>query len=605
MIAEAVLNVWKGVHDMETMLNLIPRPAKMTVYGGQIRLSRFDKLQYSGIDAQALAFLAEQVPELSMKAAGEGFCITMGNGAALTPAGVPAKPDAYVLRTACDGVRIDANDEAGLFYGLQTLRQLPDECPALCITDWAAIPIRMMHWDLKGYLPRFETLKAELERLAAYKVNAILLELEDKYAFRCAPDIAVKGAYTYEQLRELSILAKSLHIAIVPKLQCIAHVDYILKHERYRHLRENGHIFQFCPVNEDVQTLWAAMCDELMEVFAEHGPYFHIGADEPGNLGECPECQKLGAADSYLWKVSRCIEHVSNRGWTPVMWDDIVRNHYGLFSKEEERVLRAEVGKRAVLMYWAYGYGGAGNEFPYIDEYREAGLRIWGASGYSGCDNWAGSVPPLAVRGLNCDAWAKAAAEYGIECVCATGWTRIGSADCPAEPQESSWMTILYAAATMWNAEADDYSAFIKNLFLQLYGKQPDEKLTASLLNIKASPYDYKQALNAQDEPDELRFLRCAAAAESLVTQRDRLNNYFQYYQGKLGFKLEDYRLALLTRITDGLRCDIAELRRVLREVFSIYYEDVTVEEILRTRLDWLEALNNQMIALLEKTEAM
>ena len=47
--------------------------------------------------------------------------------------------------------------------------------------------------------------------------------------------------YTHAQLRELSVLARSLHIAVVPKLQSIAHVDYILKHDAYRGMRENGH----------------------------------------------------------------------------------------------------------------------------------------------------------------------------------------------------------------------------------------------------------------------------------------------------------------------------------------------------------------------------
>ena len=117
-----------------------------------------------------------------------------------------------------DGILIDARDGAGLFYGAQTLMQLPDDCPCLTIRDYACTPIRMIHWDLKGYLPRFEVLKTEMRRLAHYKVNAILLELEDKYAYRCAPDVAVDGAYTYEEMRELSKLAKDLHIAIVPKL---------------------------------------------------------------------------------------------------------------------------------------------------------------------------------------------------------------------------------------------------------------------------------------------------------------------------------------------------------------------------------------------------
>ena len=107
-----------------------------------------------------------------------------------------------------------------------------------------------------------------MDILASYKVNSILLELEDKYDFHSAPGIGVPGAYTHEQLKVFSAYAKARHIQIVPKLQSIAHVDYILKHERYRHLREEGHVFQYCAVNREAQKLWESMCEELMDCFA-------------------------------------------------------------------------------------------------------------------------------------------------------------------------------------------------------------------------------------------------------------------------------------------------------------------------------------------------
>ncbi len=587
---------------MNNALHLIPRPVHLETAGSGLRLSSLATAQYAGLDENALMLLLGKYPGLAASCMEqEGFALILGD--APEAATVPAKPDAYVLRVTEGGVRIDANDAASLFYGVQTLLQLPDDCPGLVIEDWAAIPLRMIHWDLKGYLPKFAVLKQEMYRLAAYKVNAILLEIEDKYNFRCAPEIAVPGAYTFEQLRELSVLCKSLHIAVVPKLQSIAHVDYILKHERYRHLRENGHVFQFCPANPEVDTLWRAMCDELMECFAEHGPYFHIGADEPGNLGECPECQKLGKAGSYLSKVSRCIEYVCGKGWTPVMWDDIVRNAGSTFTPEEAAKLRAELGKQSVIQYWQYGYGAADNTLPYIEEYQSANLRVWGASGYGGCDNWAGSFPPVEIRAQNCDAWAKAAVEHGIDCVCATGWTRIGSADCPAEPQESAWISIIYAAASMWNPETDEYRSLIRNAFAQLYGVEPDEALANALFNIKRFPYDYRLARKAEGESDAVRFLRYAAAIESLDAQRGRLENFLQYYPAKLGTRLEDYRLHMLNNLCRGLQKDLQALRQETGELFSLYYEDVTVQEVLSTRFDWLERLNNYMISLLDKTE--
>ena len=144
----------------------------------------------------------------------------------------------------------------------------------------------LFFWDLKGYQPKPEVLKEELRLLASYKINSILLEIEDKYDYRCAPGVGVRGAYTFEEMREISRYAKSMNIMIVPKLQSLAHVDYLLKHARYAKLREDGHPFQYCASNPSAQKLWESMADELMECFAEHKEYFHIGADETDLLGQ-------------------------------------------------------------------------------------------------------------------------------------------------------------------------------------------------------------------------------------------------------------------------------------------------------------------------------
>lgn len=591
---------------METNLpKLIPAPQSLTLTGGTCRLTGFSSILFSGSEDAAPALLRGRFPQASFSVDSRGFTAVIG--AELPAAELPDRPDAYVLTAAESGIRIDSVSAAGLFYGVCTLMQFPDEVPCMTVTDYAVIPLRMIHWDLKGYLPKFSVLLDEMRILASYKINSVLLEIEDKYIYKCAPDIAVPGAYTYAQFRELSRTAAALHIRIVPKLQSIAHVDYILKHEKYRSLRENGHVFQYCPSNPDVKALWEAMCTELTDVFREHKGLFHIGADEPGNLGECPECAKLGAAGAYAKRVGESLDFVRAQGWTPVMWDDIVRNSNGLFTPAEEKELLTGLCRGAVLMYWNYGYGGKNNVFPYIDKFRASGLRVFGASGYAGCDNWAGSIPPLAYRGLNIDAWTKAAMENGLECVCATGWTRIGSADCPAEPQESCWATILYAANSMWNGRPRDYGLFLADLFPLFYGCEAEPALADTLMRIAAHPYDFAHALQDAKETDapRMRFLRISAALESLAGQRTRLLNYMQYYNAKLGRAMEDYRMSLLCRYSKELKDNLAAWKSAAAEVLALYYEPVTADEIIVTRFGYLEKLAAEFSALVDRTELL
>ena len=579
---------------------LIPRPQKFTFSEGMVDSSVWGIPRAGGVSGNALDFICEKFgkPQLIEDS---GFFLHIGSP---RPAEVPEKPDAYVISINENGLALEARNSEGLFYGMQTLRQLLTygALSPVEIEDWPAIPIRMLHWDLKGYLPKFDVLCEEFRLLSEQKINAVLLEIEDKFCYACAPEVAVEGAYTHEQMRELSRLAKDLHITIVPKLQSIAHVDYILKHERYRSMRENGHIFQYCPTNEAAQQLWEDMCRELMNCFQEHGPYFHIGADESGYLGQCPQCAKLGKAGSYKKKVGACVDYVLKQGWTPVMWDDIVRNAGHTFTPEEEEDLRRELGRKAVLMYWAYGYGGTGNEFPYLDEFRKDGLRVWGASGFSGCDNWAGSVPPLEIRGKNIDAWTEEAVKKDVECVCATGWTRIGSADCPAEPQESSWFTALYAANSMWSGKAEDYRAFAADVFRSFYGSVPDDTLMESVMRIGNHPYS---VAGSDDIATRLDFLKTMATVESLDTRRSRLLNFFQYYEGKLGIAMEDYRLGMILSYASRQKEELETLKKHAESVLSQYYMPVTVEEVLRTRFGYLDRLNQELLDLAEQTREL
>lgn len=584
-------------------MNFIPAVKTFSPKEGCVRITGFPHFYCSGLNDFSLRQVNRHFPSLSVRLKKKGFFAEISrNGKELEQQDAGDGFDAYVIQVSERGIRIDASTESGLFYGLQTLFQMPESIPCGTIRDHASIRYRMIHWDLKGYQPRFEIMLEELEILASYKVNALLLEIEDKYDYHCAPGVGCRGAFTFQEMREISRRAAELHIMIVPKLQSIAHADYLLKHERYRNLRENGHCYQYCTSSTQVDRLWNAMADELMECFAEHSQYFHIGADEAMYLGECPKCRKLGKAGSYIRRVSRSIDHIISKGRTPVMWDDILRNAHNEMTDEQARTCR-ELGKKSILMYWAYGYGGKGNVFPFLRSYLDAGMRIWGASGYAGCDNWAGSLPPLEYRGINSDAWIKSAVENRLECVCATGWTRIASADCPAEPHESSWFTILYAAAGMWSGVSCDLIKFIYDLSLRFYGEVPDQPLVDAIFNIGKHPYSLTRIQDRTWNNPRFAFLHLAAAAESLTEVRNMFCNWNQYYFGRLGKALEDYRVSYMERWPVFHANRVADLKKRLEPVLRKFYGDFTADDFMNSRFGFLEKLIADTMKLTRKTK--
>lgn len=584
-------------------MKVLPALQDLQLASGTCCFGSMTSLIFSGLNKSTLGWLRELFPKADIKQEKKGFYVCAARDGS-TPAAnpVPLEADAYVIQSTENGLRLDANTAAGLFYGVQTLRHFPGGMQSALISDFAAIPMRVLHWDLKGYQPSVETFKQELEILASFKINGLLLEIEDKYAYRCAPGFCVPDAYSFEDLREISRRAAELNISIIPKLQCLAHVDYLLVHEGYRELRENGHSFQYCATNPSAQQLWCEMADELMQGFAEHPKYFHVGADETDYLGDCPECRKLGKGGSYIHKVEQCLDFVLSRGRTPIMWEDILRNlHHSLCPAEAKECWR--LGRKAILMYWAYGYGGKKNTFPYLHNYLEAGIPVWGASGFSGCDNFAGSLPPLEIRVQNLDAWSKSAIENKLPGLASTGWSKIASADCPAEPAECAWFSSLYAADSMWNGKPRPLDDFIVELAQYLYGCSLEEPLTLAVKNIARHPYPFEQIADQDNSNHRLALLRYAAAAESLVTDRTRIINYFQYYHGRLGHKLPDYRLNMMRKYAAALQGKISHMKAEIRPLLREFYQESSVEAFMVSRFGYLEKLLGEFVVLLAATQ--
>ena len=591
-------------------MNILPTVKSFVPAHGQVFLKDLPVGKGSSLNAFIREKLEKAIPGVSFAKGGTGkfsFSLTE-KGKSQFKAEDPGKGfDSYVLQAGEKEIRIDAGSAAGLFYGFITLFKLArgGAVPCGIYRDEAAIALRMIHWDLKGYQPKLPVMMEELEILASYKVNAILLEVEDKYDYKCAPEVGCPTAYSFKEMREISKKAALLNIMIVPKLQSVAHVDYLLKHKRYKKLRETDHAFQYCCSSPEVDKLWNAMADELMECFAEHDKFFHIGADESINLGECPKCQKLGRAGSYIRRVGKSIEHLLAAGRTPVMWDDILRRGDDSGMTPQQVKDCWQLGRESVLMYWAYGYGGNNNSFPQLKSYLDAGMRVWGASGFSGCDNWAGSLPPLAIRSLNSDAWTKTAREMKLECVCSTGWGKIASADCPAEPHESSWYTILYAANSMWTGAPMDLVKFIYLLSMELYGEVPEQPLVNAILDIGKNPYELGNVLDKEFSSDRFAFLNLAAAAESLTTVRNIFCNWNSFYFGKLGREMEDYRIAYMKRWPLFLSERVAKFKAEMEKILPKFYGDFTADAFMTSRFGFLEKLIEDTARLTGKTKKM
>ena len=152
---------------------------------------------------------------------------------------------AYVLDVTPKRILIAAGTSAGVYYGVQTLIQLLPQrqrmaVPSLRITDWSLIRLRGVSIDMySGEVYKTAMLEETIRRLAHYKLNAMVLYLEDAFLFPSHPDIGEdRDRLTTQQVRKLDALAREHHLELIPCYNSPAHMGNTLKHPNYAHLVE-------------------------------------------------------------------------------------------------------------------------------------------------------------------------------------------------------------------------------------------------------------------------------------------------------------------------------------------------------------------------------
>lgn len=194
--------------------------------------------------------------------------------------------EAYHLEVTPDHIVLIAPHKSGLFYGVQTLRQLVQYennrlvVPCCEIIDWPAFSYRGFMHDVGRNFQDMELLKQHLDIMAQYKLNLFHFHLTDDpgYRIECRvyPQLNEPGNYrptrqpgkyyTYQQINDLIAYARQRQIQVVPEIDMPGHSEYFKK------------TFGF-----DMQdSRGIAVLKDILREFFEHvdTPWFHMGSDE-------------------------------------------------------------------------------------------------------------------------------------------------------------------------------------------------------------------------------------------------------------------------------------------------------------------------------------
>ena len=113
-------------------------------------------------------------------------------------------------------------------------------------TDFA---IKAFHIDLRIQVMPISALRNYAAELAEFGLNTLIVEWEASYPYKKHAIISNEYAYTSQEVESFISHCTRLGIEVIPLQQCFGHVEYILRHDRYAHLREsNSDICQVCPL---------------------------------------------------------------------------------------------------------------------------------------------------------------------------------------------------------------------------------------------------------------------------------------------------------------------------------------------------------------------
>lgn len=306
-------------------------------------------------------------------------------------------PEAYRITVNEQMIMIEGASEAGVFYGIQTLRKSTPvgktrsvSYASAIINDAPRFGYRGSMLDVARHFEPVEFVKKYIDLLALHNINRFHWHLTDDQGWRIQIDAYPKlteigsmrketvigknsgeydgiphgGFYTKDELREVVAYAQERYITIIPEVDLPGHMLAALT--AYPGLGCTGGPYEvegswgvfddvLCAGNDSTFIFLEAVLGEVMDIFPSE--YIHIGGDESPKTRweECPKCQarikELGlkdhdghTAEHYLqsYVTERMEQFLNSHGRRIIGWDEI---------------LEGELAPNATVMSWR-GMGG-------------------------------------------------------------------------------------------------------------------------------------------------------------------------------------------------------------------------------------------------------
>ena len=383
---------------------------------------------------------------------------------------IPAKENmsqAYIINIEPSHITIEATTNQGLFYGVQSLKQLIRHqlltennlnIPCYNIFDYPSLEYRGWMDDIsRGPIPTTEFIKEEIRRLAEYKFNFFNLYTEHLFKLDEYPDIAPTDGLTAEEIKELTEYAKDYYIEFIGNQQCFAHAEKTLDNPFYNDIKDTR--FNFNPGVEETYEFLETLLGETAQAY--ESKYFNINCDETESLGNGNAksyVDSIGAENAYCQHINKVYDILQKYDKEVMMWGDILAKNPEMIKQLPEDIQ---------FIVWSYGGRESFDEM--IAPFKNSGHTFWVAPGAS-C--WASCFPNMDNYIVNIANFARDGYKNGAKGVINTAWDDYGET-----MFNEVWHAMVWCAETSWNTlktndneeRIDREEIFNKNFNIQYF----------------------------------------------------------------------------------------------------------------------------------------
>jgi hypothetical protein len=363
----------------------------------------------------------------------------------------PASREAYRISIGKTQARITARSSAGIYYGVQTIRQMIEgsgkhavlpECEVL---DWPSMAYRGFMMDMSHtQLPRVEEIKRQIDFLARWKANQYLFYSEASIELEGYPLLMANARFTREQVREIIGYARERHIDVIPNMELYGHLHDLFRLEHYADMAVIPHGGEFSPNDPRVKPLLEDWITQMADLFPSS--FFHIGFDETWLIEKEARKMNLPAEKLYLKMLHQTTGLVEQQGKVPLVWADMLQKYPSIIP---------EVSKEAIVVPWHYFPREERDYDRLLGPFAEAGIPMVVQSALI---NWNWVYPAFEISFENTDLLIRVGRKYNAVGFINSGWT-----DDTQTIMRMSRPDLAYGSAASWQGIPMDREIFFDN----------------------------------------------------------------------------------------------------------------------------------------------